>query len=116
MFTKRACIHGFRPPEAHFSDSLLSLSETDPLHSTLFARFENLLAFATVCTMIRESDHVEKGMSLQERVALYEKSAIEKCPALQSWHRGRTATALGIDRKTLYTKMKAYGRFSPQTG
>ena len=64
----------------------------------------------------QESDHAEKGMSLEERVALYEKSAIEKCLALQGWRRGRTATALGIDRKTLYTKMKAYGLFSPQTG
>jgi PAS domain S-box-containing protein len=62
------------------------------------------------------SDHVEKGMSLQERVALYEKNAIEKCLTLQHWHRGRTATALGIDRKTLYTKMKAYGLLTPQTG
>ena len=61
-------------------------------------------------------DEVEKGMSLQERVALYEKTAIEKCLALQGWHRGRTATALGSDRKTLYTKMKAYGQLSPQTG
>ena len=64
----------------------------------------------------QESDHVEKGMSLQERVTLYEKSAIEKCLALQHWHRGRTATALGIDRKTLYTKMKAYGLLSPRIG
>jgi DNA-binding NtrC family response regulator len=61
-------------------------------------------------------DEVEKGMPLQQRVALYEKSAIEKCLALQGWPRGHTATALGIDRKTVYTKMKAYGLFLPQTG
>ncbi len=64
----------------------------------------------------KESDHVEKGMSLQERVALYEKSAIEKCLTLHHWHRGRTATALGIDRKTLYTKMNVYGLSAPETG
>jgi len=64
----------------------------------------------------QESDHVEKGMSLQERVTLYEKSAIEKCLALHHWHRGRAAAALGIDRKTLYTKMNAYGLSSPETG
>jgi PAS domain S-box-containing protein len=63
----------------------------------------------------RESDHTEKGMSLQERVALYEKSAIEKCLVLHRWRRGRTAAALGIDRKTLYMKMNAYGLISPQT-
>ncbi|SPF37564.1 Sigma54 specific transcriptional regulator, Fis family [Syntrophobacter sp. SbD1] len=60
-----------------------------------------------------ESDHVEQGTSLQARVALYEKTSIEKCLALHHWHRGRTATALGIDRKTLYAKMKAYGLSSP---
>ena len=64
----------------------------------------------------QEPDHVETGMSLQQRVTQYEKSAIEKCLALHRWRRGRTASALGIDRKTLYTKMKAYGLLSPQTG
>ncbi len=64
----------------------------------------------------QEPDHVEKGMSLQERVALYEKSAIEKCLALHRWRREPTASALRIDRKTLYTKMKTYGLLSPQTG
>ena len=59
------------------------------------------------------SDHVEQGTSLQARVALYEKTSIEKCLALHHWRRGRTAAALGIDRKTLYAKMKAYGLSSP---
>ncbi|MFZ0931631.1 MAG: sigma 54-interacting transcriptional regulator [Syntrophobacteraceae bacterium] len=63
-----------------------------------------------------ESDHVEKGMSLQQRVALYKKNVIEKCLTLQHWHRGRAATALGIDRKTLYTKMNVYGLSAPETG
>ncbi len=64
----------------------------------------------------QEADQVEERLSLQESVALYEKRAIEKCLAIHRWRRGPTATALGIDRKTLYTKMKAYGLLSPQTG
>jgi PAS domain S-box-containing protein len=64
----------------------------------------------------QEPEHIEKGLPLQQRVALYEKIAIEKCLALHRWNRGRTATALGIDRKTLYTKMKAYELLSPRIG
>ncbi|MGA7494862.1 MAG: sigma 54-interacting transcriptional regulator [Syntrophobacteraceae bacterium] len=63
-----------------------------------------------------ESDHVDEGLTLQESVALHEKSSIEKCLSLHRWRRGPTARALGIDRKTLYTKMKAYGLLSPQIG
>jgi PAS domain S-box-containing protein len=55
------------------------------------------------------SDQPQKEMSLQERISLCEKTAIENSLALHQWHRGRTAAALGIDRKTLYTKMKSHG-------
>lgn len=49
------------------------------------------------------------AMGLQECVSRYEKKLIEENLGHNHWHRGRTAHALGIDRKTLYTKMKAYG-------
>jgi PAS domain S-box-containing protein len=55
------------------------------------------------------SEQPEKQMSLQERISHCEKTAIEDSLALHQWRRGRTAAALGIDRKTLYTKMKFYG-------
>ena len=55
----------------------------------------------------------DEGVSLQDRVAEYEKRIIEKCLLVNRWHRGRAAAALKIDRKTLYTKLKAYGLISP---
>jgi PAS domain S-box-containing protein len=57
----------------------------------------------------RTSELPAEGMLLQERVSQFEKSIITECLELYHWHRGRTASALGIDRKTLYTKMKAHG-------
>lgn len=59
---------------------------------------------------------VEEGLSLQEKVSLFEKSLIEKCLVRHQWNRIRTAAALKIDRKTLYTKMKSYGLISPHYG
>jgi len=62
------------------------------------------------------SEPFEEGDSLQEKVSRFEKSLIEKCLLRNQWNRIRTAAALKIDRKTLYTKMKAYGLISPQDG
>jgi PAS domain S-box-containing protein len=62
------------------------------------------------------SGSLEDESSLQEQVSLFEKSLIEKCLVLHQWNRIRTAAALKIDRKTLYTKMKAYGLISPHDG
>jgi PAS domain S-box-containing protein len=59
--------------------------------------------------MHQAADQPEKRISLQERISHCEKTAIQHSLALHQWHRGRTAAALGIDRKTLYTKMKSYG-------
>lgn len=59
---------------------------------------------------------LEEDLSLQEKVSFFEKSVIEKTLARHRWNRIRTAAALKIDRKTLYTKMKAYGLLSPQCG
>lgn len=53
---------------------------------------------------------------LQDKVGRYEKELIERCLAANRWHRGKTASALGIDRKTLYSKMRLYGLISPHIG
>jgi transcriptional regulator with PAS, ATPase and Fis domain len=39
----------------------------------------------------------------------FERGVIEKCLEQHHWHRGKTASALRIDRKTLFTKMRTYG-------
>lgn len=57
-----------------------------------------------------------KESSLQEKVSLFEKRVIEEALARHQWNRIRTAAALKIDRKTLYTKMKSYGLLSPHDG
>jgi PAS domain S-box-containing protein len=62
------------------------------------------------------SDTPEQTGSLSERLDSYEKDIIESCLILNRWHRGRTAESLGIDRKTLYTRMKMHGLDVPKTG
>ena len=57
-----------------------------------------------------------EGMSLAEMVNSYERKIIESCLVQNKWHRGHTAASLGIDRKTLYTRMKALGLNWPKTG
>jgi DNA-binding NtrC family response regulator len=42
-------------------------------------------------------------------MARFERTVIEKCLEAHRWHRGQTAAALKVDRKTLFIKMKAYG-------
>ena len=54
-----------------------------------------------------------QGKSLQESLTEYEKTIIENCLALTHWNRSRTARLLGVNRKTLYGKMKALGLNSP---
>jgi len=54
--------------------------------------------------------------SFAERLNSYEKEIIESCLIQNRWRRGLTAASLGIDRKTLYTRMKAYGLNCPKTG
>jgi PAS domain S-box-containing protein len=52
---------------------------------------------------------VEPGQSLSQTMARFERTVIEKCLEAHRWHRGQTAAALKVDRKTLFIKMKAYG-------
>ncbi|ABK16853.1 sigma-54 interaction domain-containing protein [Syntrophobacter fumaroxidans] len=58
----------------------------------------------------------EAEVSLHDEVSRFEKSVIEKNLVRHRWNRIRTAAALKIDRKTLYTKMKTYGLLSPGRG
>jgi PAS domain S-box-containing protein len=46
---------------------------------------------------------------LRSLVDAYEKKVIEEVLNANRWHRGRAARQLGVDRKTLFTKMKRHG-------
>ena len=46
---------------------------------------------------------------LRDRVDAFEKHVIEQTLHEHRWHRGNVARILGIDRKTLFTKMKRHG-------
>jgi two-component system response regulator AtoC len=50
-----------------------------------------------------------KARNLQEALKEFEKQLILDALKQNLGHRGNTAAALGIDRKTLYTKLKKYG-------
>ena len=54
--------------------------------------------------------------NLPAKLGSYEKDIIENCLIENGWHRERTAAALGIDRKTLYYRIKAYGLKCPKVG
>jgi DNA-binding NtrC family response regulator len=47
--------------------------------------------------------------SLNQAVSSFEKRYIEHLLKENQWHRSRVAALLGIDRRTLFRKMKAYG-------
>ncbi|MDY6952939.1 MAG: PAS domain S-box protein [Thermodesulfobacteriota bacterium] len=47
--------------------------------------------------------------NLRLAVADFERSVIEKALSMTHWHKAKTATTLGIDRKTLFRKMQAFG-------
>ena len=48
-------------------------------------------------------------LSLKAAMAHYEKQYLRQILDTHQWHRARAATLLGIDRRTLFRKMKAYG-------
>ena len=58
-----------------------------------------------IMNIYRPSDVPE----LREAVERFEKDFIVSVLNHNQWHRGKAATALGIDPKTLYTKMKKIG-------
>ncbi|MFZ1985778.1 MAG: sigma 54-interacting transcriptional regulator [Desulfatitalea sp.] len=53
--------------------------------------------------------HSEEGNNLKSMVAGYEKQVILQTLEKHLWHRGKAARQLGLDRKTLFAKMKRYG-------
>ena len=48
-------------------------------------------------------------LSLSEAVGSFEKAYIERLLKDHQWHRSRVAELLGVDRRTLFRKMKAHG-------
>ncbi|MHC1725955.1 MAG: sigma-54 interaction domain-containing protein [Syntrophobacteraceae bacterium] len=64
----------------------------------------------------QDADASEREGSLAEILNSHEKEIIENCLIENRWHRGRTAAALGIDRKSLYTRMKQYRLNFPKSG
>ena len=52
------------------------------------------------------------GRTLRAVMAGYEKKVIEGVLNQQRWHRGKAAQRLGVDRKTLFSKMKRHGLLS----
>ncbi len=59
-------------------------------------------------------DAMEPVGSLAEKLKMHEKEIIESCLVQNRWHRARTAASLGIDRKSLYTRMKEHGLNFPK--
>jgi transcriptional regulator with PAS, ATPase and Fis domain len=55
------------------------------------------------------SMEIEEGLRLAEAVETFEKYYISRTLEQQHWHRGNTATALGLPRRTLHRKMKKLG-------
>jgi transcriptional regulator of acetoin/glycerol metabolism len=52
--------------------------------------------------------------TLRSIMDAYEKKVIEAVLRGNQWHRSHAARLLGIDRKTLFTKMKRHGLSRPQ--
>ena len=48
-------------------------------------------------------------LPLSDAVSVFEKTYIEHLLKENQWHRSRVAELLGIDRRTLFRKMKAHG-------
>ena len=51
---------------------------------------------------------------LRDAVAHFEREYILKQLERYHWHRAKVASELGIDRRTLFKKMRSYGVFKPQ--
>jgi DNA-binding NtrC family response regulator len=51
----------------------------------------------------------QEGLKLHEALELLEKRLITNSLEQHRWHRGKTATSLGIPRRSLQRKMNKYG-------
>jgi transcriptional regulator with PAS, ATPase and Fis domain len=58
---------------------------------------------------VDSSIHPTNTESLQEMLARYEKEVLSQVLHQHHWERNKAAISLGIDRKTLFNKMKRYG-------
>jgi len=59
--------------------------------------------------IVSEDVAADEFSDLYTAVNDFEKASIEKALNRHQWHRGRTASSLRLNRKTLFTKMKKYG-------
>ena len=57
----------------------------------------------------KETDFLPEAADLRSALQSFEKQLILNALNVHQWHRGRVATMLGIDPKTLYMKMKKTG-------
>lgn len=81
------------------------------LQNTLY-RYITLkkIDFPTIHTpKVTQETPLPEGMSLKEAVDHFEKELLKKTLDQHQWHRTKTAEALGIHRKTLFTKLRQYG-------
>lgn len=51
----------------------------------------------------------EPSQTLQVQLDAFEKKLLSEALASNKWHRGKTAVRLGVDRKTLFNKIKRHG-------
>ena len=58
---------------------------------------------------IAESEAIRQSLTLQGAIEVFEKQFLIKMLEQHHWQKNRTAQALGIERKTLYRKMKKFG-------
>lgn len=58
---------------------------------------------------VLQSQPVPEDVGLASLLDSYEKEVIQKTLIKYQWHRGKAAEALGINRKTLFTKIIRYG-------
>lgn len=64
---------------------------------------------ATESSSPRHHGEEEKMANLKDMMAAYEKQLILRALEQYAWHRGKVARRMGLDRKTLFAKMKRYG-------
>lgn len=65
---------------------------------------------ASPAAALTGTEKIQPGSgTLKENVEAFEREIILRTLEDNRWHRGRVSAILGVDRKTLFTKMKRYG-------
>jgi DNA-binding NtrC family response regulator len=115
------------PINGHILESLMAYDwpgNVRELQNTLH-RYVTLKRLDFLGAPLREVSHsqdlkfepiVEKEGILREAVTNFEREYILKKLEMNHWHRTKVAYELGIDRKTLFKKMRNYGIFVPHNG